>query len=380
MAGIIARIAAIMPEREIFVRAGGSVRFVRISTRIQFIVASAVIAVMALWLFGMGALIWRQSSVGQAEAKLAAQRSAVNSAAARASADRRSVDAIARELEERQNSLDALMQSHFGKAVDQSRVVGQQPKAGEPRTIGAAAPLSGTQRLAALQERQQQFTDTLTGAAKTRLAKVEGTIRKLGLNPSQLARGGQGGPFIPARAGALSADSGLRPLAGLLDRLNALETALNTLPSGRPTMAPMVTSSYGYRRDPFNGMAAFHAGIDFPGAYGQPILAASDGKVVFAGQRSGYGNCLEVDHGHGILTRYAHLSSFVARTGETVKRGQQVARMGSTGRSTGTHLHFEVRVNGAAVDPRPFLEARQDVLENTKQADIGSAQRTRNRG
>ena len=124
----------------------------------------------------------------------------------------------------------------------------------------------------------------------------------------------------------------------------------------------METSSYGYRRDPFNGQTAFHAGIDFPGSYGQPIQAAASGRISYVGQRPGYGNVIEIEHGNAILTRYAHLSRFGARVGDDVKRGQTIARMGSTGRSTGTHLHFEVRVHGDAVNPRRFLEARQDVL------------------
>jgi murein DD-endopeptidase MepM/ murein hydrolase activator NlpD len=109
--------------------------------------------------------------------------------------------------------------------------------------------------------------------------------------------------------------------------------------------------------------AAFHSGIDFPGAYGQPILAAARGRVVYVGQRQGYGNVVEVDHGNGLMTRYAHLSRFGTKVGANVMRGQAIARMGSTGRSTGTHLHFEVRLNGAAINPRRFLEAKQDVLQ-----------------
>jgi murein DD-endopeptidase MepM/ murein hydrolase activator NlpD len=145
--------------------------------------------------------------------------------------------------------------------------------------------------------------------------------------------------------------------------LNALESGLVAIPSGRPTASPMLSSSYGYRHDPFTGGGAFHAGVDFPGAYGQPILAAAAGRVAYVGQRQGYGNVVEVDHGHGIMTRYAHLSSFGVQRGAAVTRGQPIARMGSTGRSTGTHLHFEVRVNGAPINPGRFLEVRQDVLE-----------------
>nr|WP_246350640.1 M23 family metallopeptidase [Sphingobium boeckii] len=103
--------------------------------------------------------------------------------------------------------------------------------------------------------------------------------------------------------------------------------------------------------------------MDVGGYNGQPIFAASAGRVTFVGQQNGYGNLVVVDHGHGLETRYGHLSGFNAKVGDVVKRGQQVARMGSTGRSTGTHLHFEVRVQGRAINPRPFLEANEDVLK-----------------
>lgn len=356
---MLLRVRQWLPEREIFVRAGGAVRFVRITTRMQVMAASLVAMLVGAWMLATGAMLWRQQSVSAAAAVVDAQRSVVSSEAARASADRRSVNAIAHDLEKGQDAIDAIVEDHFGDTEGATSVPAQpvvKPQA-------ANAPLTGTQRLAELRHRQQRFVAKLRVAATQRLARVEAAIREVGLNPAQLAPGGRGGPFIPASALTLTGDRELRALAGLLDRLSAMESALTVLPSGRPTMAPMQTSSYGYRRDPFNGLPAFHAGIDFPGTYGQPILAASNGRVAFVGQRSGYGNCVEIDHGHGILTRYAHLSGFVARPGQSVTRGQQIARMGSTGRSTGTHLHFEVRINGNAVNPRRFLEAKSDVLE-----------------
>jgi murein DD-endopeptidase MepM/ murein hydrolase activator NlpD len=208
------------------------------------------------------------------------------------------------------------------------------------------------------------------------------------LNPKQIAssaRTAQGGPFIPWSQADIAEDEALSALAQSFARLNALEQGLAAIPSGRPTASPMLTSSYGYRRDPFNGRAAFHAGLDFPGSYGQPILAAAPGRVVYVGQRQGYGNVVEVDHGHGILTRYAHLSRFGVRPGALVQRGDAIARMGSTGRSTGTHLHFEVRVNGNAINPARFLEVRQDVLQvqqiaKQRIARVRSADEVRNVG
>jgi murein DD-endopeptidase MepM/ murein hydrolase activator NlpD len=124
-----------------------------------------------------------------------------------------------------------------------------------------------------------------------------------------------------------------------------------------------MSSGFGYRSDPFTGGGAMHAGLDFKGPIGTPILAAADGRVTFAGSQGGYGNTIEITHSNGLVTRYAHLSGFNATVGTEVKRGVQIGRMGSTGRSTGSHLHFEVRINGAAINPMKFLEANPDVLE-----------------
>jgi murein DD-endopeptidase MepM/ murein hydrolase activator NlpD len=106
-----------------------------------------------------------------------------------------------------------------------------------------------------------------------------------------------------------------------------------------------------------------HAGLDFMGPVGTPIRAAAEGKVVFAGFNGGYGNTIEIRHANGLVTRYAHLSGLNVRRGQMVERAVQIGRMGSTGRSTGSHLHFEVRLNGQAINPRKFLEANPDVLK-----------------
>ena len=210
--------------------------------------------------------------------------------------------------------------------------------------------------------------------------KAAAAIRSFGLNPDSLTRNAaraQGGPFVPWQGaeGALTGE--LEHLADAMARMEFLERSLLSIPSGQPTSTPMLSSSYGYRRDPFNGHAAFHAGLDFPGHRGQPINAAANGKVSFVGQRSGYGNVVEVTHGNGLMTRYAHLSGFAAHVGDTVARGAMIGRMGSTGRSTGPHLHFEVRLNGQAINPRRFLEARKDVLQvqqiaKARFADVGN--------
>jgi murein DD-endopeptidase MepM/ murein hydrolase activator NlpD len=356
-------IMALAPEREIYLRSGGTVKFVRISSRLQLAVVGLILMVLGGWGIATGAMLWSQSHLSAERAAIARERAAVIDRQASVEAYKGSVSDIARDIEARQKAIDDIFKVNFGDAPT-------TPKTGDAK--GAAAVKSGKvsavspeeERLQALRTRQDAFEARLTAVARQRLARAEQAIRSFGLNPAAFAnvRGGMGGPYVPVH-GLIASDPELRDLAALLGRLNAMETTLATIPSGRPTAAPMETSSYGYRRDPFNGLTAFHAGIDFPGAYGQSIIAAASGRVSFVGQRPGYGNVVEIDHGNGILTRYAHLSRFGARVGDEVARGQAIARMGSTGRSTGTHLHFEVRVRGEAVNPRRFLEARQDVLE-----------------
>lgn len=129
----------------------------------------------------------------------------------------------------------------------------------------------------------------------------------------------------------------------------------NAVPSRTPIHNSYITSGFGRRADPFNGGAAEHKGIDFHARVGDPVLSVADGVVGFAGVRSGYGNVVEIDHGNGYVTRYAHNSRLVVRAGDLVRAGQQIAKAGSTGRSTGAHVHFEVWRDGRVMNPRRFL-------------------------
>lgn len=150
------------------------------------------------------------------------------------------------------------------------------------------------------------------------------------------------------------------------DRYGALEALLlqqslkqNTLPSAKPVDAAFNSSSYGWRVDPFTGQMAFHEGLDFMATAGTPIYAAASGIVVSAEFQPDYGNIVKIDHGSGVETRYAHASRILVKPGQRVEKGQVVAEVGNTGRSTGAHLHFEVRLNGMALDPRRYLSSNQ---------------------
>jgi murein DD-endopeptidase MepM/ murein hydrolase activator NlpD len=151
------------------------------------------------------------------------------------------------------------------------------------------------------------------------------------------------------------------------DYMNVVETALMSqkiksklLPTIQPVNVSYNASGFGWRLDPFTGRNAFHEGIDFAGAIGTPIVAAAGGVVIAAEYHHQFGNMLEIDHGNDIVTRYAHASRLYAKVGDIVKRGQHVADIGSTGRSTGSHLHFEVLVKGVPQDPHKFLSAGAD--------------------
>jgi murein DD-endopeptidase MepM/ murein hydrolase activator NlpD len=145
-------------------------------------------------------------------------------------------------------------------------------------------------------------------------------------------------------------------LATLEQILAGVTLQQEVMPSGRPVRSGYVSSEFGFRRDPFKGNMRLHKGIDFAGPTGTEIYSVGGGVVSFAGEKSGYGIALEIDHGDGLVSRYGHLSATKAKEGEVVKKGDLVALMGSTGRSTGPHLHLEVLKNGEQVNPREYLD------------------------
>jgi murein DD-endopeptidase MepM/ murein hydrolase activator NlpD len=154
--------------------------------------------------------------------------------------------------------------------------------------------------------------------------------------------------------GAAIDDRG-RQLTALQNLILTRELARQIVPGGRPVESGYISSLYGQRTDPFDGHNAFHSGLDFAGTAGTRVLAVADGIVSHAGVDGGYGRLIEITHGNGYVTRYAHNAKLLVEPGRTVKRGDPIALMGSTGRSTGTHLHFEVLRDGRPVNPLSFV-------------------------
>jgi murein DD-endopeptidase MepM/ murein hydrolase activator NlpD len=169
---------------------------------------------------------------------------------------------------------------------------------------------------------------------------------------------GMGGPFEPAPVGSGAFERAYASVNQSLAAIDGLRGALSYAPLRQPLPGPLdVTSSFGFRTDPFLGRPALHTGMDLHGDLGDPVHATAAGRVVLAGPSGGYGNLVEIDHGAGLATRYGHLSQIDVQEGQWVEAGAVLGEIGSTGRSTGPHLHYEVRTDGAAVDPSRYLRA-----------------------
>lgn len=163
-------------------------------------------------------------------------------------------------------------------------------------------------------------------------------------------------------SGLGEADANFRAIFASWKKMDNVVHATVSIPSSKPVDNMMLTSSFGVRSDPFNGRRRAHKGIDIPGPVGTPIYATADGIVGRSQWVSGYGNLVEITHGNGIETRYGHMSKLIVAPNERVRRGQVIGLMGSTGRSTGSHLHYEVRIDGEAVNPMPFIQSSDYLL------------------
>lgn len=316
------------------------------------------------------------------EAELARMAAQVQALKADTAALKGTVATTAERIESRQEFLDALLTGR-ARGADLADLLPRnlrRASAEDVVTAGVLAPF------AALERKQLALVDKAAATAETRLKDAEALIGRLGLNPNRFVaqssgrftRVGVGGPYIPAgEAEAAGADPRFAELFVNWQRVEQLENAMESLPAFVPARSFTTTSSFGIRYDPFNGGRASHTGLDMAGAHGEPIYAAAAGRVVRAERFGGYGNCIDVDHGRGIITRYGHLSSINVRVGDKVAVGEKIGGMGSTGRSTGTHLHYEVRIDGQAVNPRPFIEASNYLLAFQKESfgpELSSAQ------
>ena len=229
-------------------------------------------------------------------------------------------------------------------------------------------------QLATIQRSQQTIVDRLAARTRNGVDEVEKTVAMTGVDVDGLllraahALSGQGGPFIPVKDPPSGTDGTLlmasvASLDGEVGRLETLQLVLKTLPLMAPIDHYFIASPFGIRKDPFNGRFSFHPGLDLANALLSPVLSTSPGVVVFAGWRGGYGRMVEIDHGLGVHTRYGHLARIDVAVGDAVDYRQQIGLLGSSGRSTGPHVHYEVLIDGRPMDPMNFLKAGRYVFK-----------------
>jgi murein DD-endopeptidase MepM/ murein hydrolase activator NlpD len=232
----------------------------------------------------------------------------------------------------------------------------QRDERGRQSSLGAALGRIEA-ALDRVEHRQALALSQMQDRYENKARQIRSTLAQLGLRADAPA---SGGPFVPVKLAANDQAFGRALLRVNLARAdaNALGTTLLKVPLRKPVIGDIDESSpFGIRTDPFVHEAAMHTGIDFRGDTGDPIRATAAGTVTIASPSGGYGKMVEIDHGHGLATRYGHLSEIDVMVGDTVRAGAIVGKLGSTGRSTGPHLHYEVRVKGEAVDPQKFLDA-----------------------
>jgi len=206
----------------------------------------------------------------------------------------------------------------------------------------------------------------------SRIDMLETVIRRVGINPDQFEQQKAiGGPDVPLGEMRIDGISDQRFIAAYAsagahgEELDELFAGLRHIPLTTPVRGRnyQITSGFGGRVDPFTHHVSFHPGIDYAGPWGSNIAATAPGTVIFAGPRGGYGNMVEIDHGYGIHTRYGHMSSILVHVGQKVSKGSFVGKLGSTGRSTGPHVHYEIWLADVVRDPSRFIEAGRHVLQ-----------------
>ncbi|CAN5630313.1 hypothetical protein BH10PSE14_BH10PSE14_22510 [soil metagenome] len=365
----ISRFQTFFTTRDVIFHDGRDLKRFSVGGRAQMLLAGMAAVTLCFSAYGVAqAAVGAVSASGitgapqTPEAKMAAMAAQVATMEANVSAIREAATIHANRVEKRQALITAVL---TGKGNPEALAAAATQTVSARSDAAAADVVAPYKRIEA---RQISMAVQARRAAEQRLAQTTTHLRNLGFAPERFAGAvpAMGGPFEAvdsAEAAAdMQADAQFRSLFMTWKKLDSLEQAVIAIPAMQPVDHLSYTSNFGVRTDPFRGVAAMHAGVDIPGPVGTPVYATADGMVDRAERAGGYGNMVELDHGKGIQTRYGHLSKILVVAGTRVRRGQLIALMGSTGRSTGPHLHYEVRIDGHAVNPVPFLQTADYLL------------------
>ncbi len=361
-AAIVTRLKAVFAPRDFLFHDGNSVRRVSLCAKRQM--AMAAIGAVTLGFSGYGAAAAAGVVVSaDTDTKIAHMQHQIGQMRQRVATIRETAEAHAQRVDHRQ----ALIAAALTGTGDAKALALATPSI-DPAADKLAADV--VKPFVKVEGHQVQLAGVAQKLLDQRYANTTATVRKLGLRPERVVKRqravAMGGPLIAANSeeasADLRADAQFRTLFQTWKKLDTLQQGVIAIPSVQPVHSLSFTSNFGIRSDPFRGTAAMHAGVDIPGPIGTPIYATADGIIAHAGRQGGYGNMIEISHGKGIATRYGHLSKILVADNARVTRGQLIALMGSTGRSTGSHLHYEVRIDGHAVNPVPFLTTADYLL------------------
>ncbi len=391
-------VTRIFPERQIYHRTEGRVAYISLSTRTQLCLAGGA-AALSLWvLAGTGAMVLSGFSAHKAQRAVdyqiaqyerMLQEAQAREVSAKSQLQNRTTEYrdLADNLERRTDMLRKLVKQTDGSALAasaQGRIMmasasgDAEPResrllagSGEHRAY-AANTVGG--RFNEIEEEQNRLIALAETSAQRRADTLRGAVEMTGLSLSELtgeSKVQRGGPYVSVETTELfeggnpAFNTRVARVAARVAEVEKMELALTAAPLGQPVDGKTrLTSSFGTRADPFTHSTAYHTGLDMAGYHRAPIAATAPGTVSYAGWKGGYGRVVEIDHGRGFKTRYAHLSEILVEEGHEVELGDHIAAMGSTGRSSGTHLHYEVWFRGKVYDPTNFLKAGKYVQQS----------------
>ena len=373
----------VIPEWQVFIRRPDGTAEQFTFTRKRQLMIIAGMCVIAIWAGTVSTLLTRQpDELAAKERHLEEMMAATRTAQHRLAASQKMVADISREVDLVHTNLLVLAESNAALAKDhpvtKAVAVPAKPRFGvepawnedgQPASDEARAVREQVRRLEGSLERLKlaysQAVQNTNDAASSRISDAERLLSRLGIDARTLfdrqqREGGRGGPFIPVSFTA-NGDGGLTGLLDQLDHWTGVKAVLQKMPLGEPLHVEYdINSGFGTRSDPLNRRTGIHEGVDLGAPFGSPVYATGEGVVESAGPWEGYGLTIEINHGGGVSTRYAHLSRIKVKEGQKVTRSTVIGMLGNTGRSTGPHLHYEVRLSDTPKDPLKFIAAGED--------------------
>ncbi|MGC6500728.1 MAG: M23 family metallopeptidase [Henriciella sp.] len=385
------------PERQIYHRSGGTVRYFTVSSFQQIVLTSAALAISAWCLYATGRVLLSGSSAGlvanngelhKLERWVQELRARDELSTSQLASRTEAFESAAQDLERRHQTLETMLNAF--KNGDQLQVSalrgdgasllvtasiddadGRQPQR-LTQTASTLPRVGLSGQVSTLRARQDALLDDIEDQAVERTEAARGVLRLTKVGENRIGNmENMGGPeitFATLTAGEFSSveeaefANRVAQVAARLEEARYFSELVETLPLQTPVGIPSrVTSNFGMRTDPIRKRPGWHGGIDMGAGWNAPIIAAGPGKVIFAGRKTGYGRVVDIDHGGGFVSRYAHLNRITTRRGNEVSVGDSLGTMGSSGRSTGPHLHYEILFHGKPYNPVEFIKAGKHV-------------------